>query len=344
MGYFNKTISIILGFLLLSQSAFAEEKSDDQFQMGLSLGLTVPIGQDRFKTQVGSNLAGGINFAYFFWEVFGFQIAYDRLEFASSPISVDAFQASLLFRPHTGSSFRPIIGIGAGADSAKLLLSSPRSYSNFAMNAQLAGQFQLGAATYLTAGLKYHYVTNSTTAPTEIHVLVPFLGFSFSFGDRSNAPQEDNYVAKDDADFDGVKDYVDQCPNTPKGEQVNEFGCAVQETVEFKINIQFPSGQSTIPTVYEGEIEKIAQFLKKYPDTKSTIEGHTDNIGNAESNQKLSQSRADSVRDYLIQKHDILPQRLDAIGYGSERPIATNTTAEGRRENRRVIAVIHTDR
>ena len=65
------------------------------------------------------------------------------------------------------------------------------------------------------------------------------------------------------------------------------------------------------------------------------VEGHTDNVGKAEVNKKLSQKRADAVKDYLIKK-GIEADRLSAIGYGSEQPIADNKTKEGRAQNRRV--------
>jgi opacity protein-like surface antigen len=80
--------------------------------------------------------------------------------------------------------------------------------------------------------------------------------------------------------------------------------------------------------------------MASYPETKVVIEGHTDSVGSAAYNQKLSQKRADSVRDYLIQNFNISPDRLTAKGYGEESPVTTNETEEGRRKNRRIQAVI----
>ncbi|MCP4978806.1 MAG: OmpA family protein, partial [Maribacter sp.] len=79
----------------------------------------------------------------------------------------------------------------------------------------------------------------------------------------------------------------------------------------------------------------IIQILNEYPNAKFTVEGHTDSVGSAKLNQTLSESRANSVRDFLIDK-GIGSSRLSAIGYGEDKPIATNNTRSGRKQNRRV--------
>jgi OmpA-OmpF porin, OOP family len=79
----------------------------------------------------------------------------------------------------------------------------------------------------------------------------------------------------------------------------------------------------------------VAASLRSWPDKKIEIRGHTDSTGNAERNRELSQRRAMSVRDVLIQM-GISPSRITAVGYGQDFPIASNGTAAGRSENRRV--------
>ncbi|MEX0273247.1 MAG: OmpA family protein, partial [Flavobacteriaceae bacterium] len=71
------------------------------------------------------------------------------------------------------------------------------------------------------------------------------------------------------------------------------------------------------------------------PNAKFTVEGHTDSVGSSESNQRLSEARANSVRDFLINE-GIDHNRLSALGYGEEKPIASNSTRTGRKHNRRV--------
>jgi len=84
--------------------------------------------------------------------------------------------------------------------------------------------------------------------------------------------------------------------------------------------------------------------MKEFPGTSAVIEGHTDNVGKEDYNQKLSESRANSVRQYLIDKFGIDGSRLSAVGYGYSKPIATNDTAEGKQKNRRVVAVMQATR
>ena len=80
-------------------------------------------------------------------------------------------------------------------------------------------------------------------------------------------------------------------------------------------------------------------MLKDHPNLKLTIEGHTDNVGSAPSNQALSDKRAAAVRQYLIESYQVDGTRLSAKGFGASKPTAGNDTAEGRQQNRRVELV-----
>ena len=117
----------------------------------------------------------------------------------------------------------------------------------------------------------------------------------------------------------------------------------VQEKVSIALNLEFDTAKSVIKKKYHNNIKEVADFMQKYPDTKVVIEGHTDNVDvfhNPDNNIKLSQARADSVRQYLIDKFGIDASRITAIGYGPNQPIADNKTKEGQKKNRRVEAVI----
>jgi OmpA-OmpF porin, OOP family len=84
----------------------------------------------------------------------------------------------------------------------------------------------------------------------------------------------------------------------------------------------------------------LVTFMKKYPETTAIIEGHTDNIGTSQSNKELSQRRAQSVVNYLVNEQNIAASRLTAVGYGEERPLGDNNTREGQQMNRRINAVV----
>ncbi|MGP8155139.1 MAG: OmpA family protein [Smithella sp.] len=110
--------------------------------------------------------------------------------------------------------------------------------------------------------------------------------------------------------------------------------------VSITLKVEFDTAKSVVKDKYNNEIKRVADFMKEYPDTNAVIEGHTDNVGKAEYNQKLSQDRANSVRQYLIDKFGIDGSRITAVGYGITKPIASNDTKEGKQKNRRVVAII----
>lgn len=114
----------------------------------------------------------------------------------------------------------------------------------------------------------------------------------------------------------------------------------VKEKVTIRLNVEFDTAKAVVKDEYNDEIKKVADFMKQYPDSTAAIEGHTDNVGNDDYNQKLSEERANSVRQYLIDKFGIDGSRLTAAGYGESKPVADNGTAEGRQQNRRVEAVL----
>lgn len=145
-----------------------------------------------------------------------------------------------------------------------------------------------------------------------------------------------------DSDKDGVADYVDQCPNSAEGARVDSKGCKLKKVrvEEIKLNVKFPTNSSIVPKASLGEIENVAKFMKSHADLVVDIEGHTDSLGKASYNKSLSQRRADSVANVLVQTFGIEAGRVNATGYGEEKPIASNETKDGRAQNRRVVAVL----
>ena len=150
-----------------------------------------------------------------------------------------------------------------------------------------------------------------------------------------------------DADKDNVIDKEDNCPTVP-GPASNK-GCpeVTQEVLkELKVQARavfFVTGKAVLATADKGEtdgrLEAIKEILKNYPNAKFSIEGHTDDVGSAESNQKLSEARAKAVVDALVAK-GVNPANLTHKGFGESKPVASNKTAQGRAQNRRT-EVIH---
>ncbi|HEX2770307.1 MAG TPA: OmpA family protein [Geobacteraceae bacterium] len=111
-----------------------------------------------------------------------------------------------------------------------------------------------------------------------------------------------------------------------------------KEELCMTLHIEYDTDKSIIKPAFYGEVEKVANFMKRFPQIKGTIEGHTDNIASAKYNVKLSQRRAAGVVKMLVGKYGIDKSRLAAKGYGLTKPIASNKTVEGRQKNRRTMA------
>jgi len=150
---------------------------------------------------------------------------------------------------------------------------------------------------------------------------------------------------EDDADKDDIADAEDACPKEP-GEPSPEpakNGCPqfirrISGGSEIQIlkQVQFATGKATILQNSYAILDEVVRLLKVNPEiTHLDIEGHTDNRGSDELNEKLSDDRAHSVMKYLVD-HGIDANRLAAQGFGPRRPIADNNTAAGRQKNRRV--------
>ena len=132
-----------------------------------------------------------------------------------------------------------------------------------------------------------------------------------------------------DSDGDGVADYKDECPNTPKGAHVDARGCWVVQ------GVLFDTDKVNIKNEYVQELDDVVTVMNNNPGLKFEIQGHTDNVGSAAYNEKLSEKRAWAVKNYLL-KRGISKDRLTSKGFGFNNPAATNNTVEGRALNRRV--------
>ncbi len=142
---------------------------------------------------------------------------------------------------------------------------------------------------------------------------------------------------------------IDKCPNEPEdfdGDE-DEDGCpdlyksiiVHDDHIELKQTIYFATNKDVILSKSFGLLNEVAMALRDHAQIRVSIEGHTDSKGKDSYNKKLSQRRAESVRRYLINQ-GVEASRMEAIGYGEERPIEDNRTAEGRAANRRVEFII----
>ncbi len=134
-----------------------------------------------------------------------------------------------------------------------------------------------------------------------------------------------------DGDGDGVKDSMDKCPNTERGALVDAEGCSFQLS-----GANFGSDSDVPLDSGLRRLDQVATRLADFPDLRIVVEGHTDSRGDAEYNLGLSERRARAVRDYLVER-GVASDRLSTVGLGESQPVADNSTADGRAQNRRVV-------
>jgi len=142
-----------------------------------------------------------------------------------------------------------------------------------------------------------------------------------------------------DSDGDGVDDTKDKCPGTAPGTRVDASGCPILFTPErtpvILRGVTFETGRSALKLESHTVLDIVAQSLLDNPDIRIEIAGYTDSTGAPATNLRLSQARAAAVRAYLAGR-GVAPGRMVARGYGAAKPIAPNTTLDGRAQNRRV--------
>jgi OOP family OmpA-OmpF porin len=234
-------------------------------------------------------------------------------------------------------NFKPYVVAGLGHGDF--------SYSNAGTNGESEVNAGVGARYWLTENWSARLdgrVFKGLDSETTDSVLS--LGISYAFGSAPVAAPVAAAATCDanaDDDKDGANNCVDECPNTPAGQRVDAMGCkgkvANDETVT--LNVEFDFDKATIRSADDAQLSNIATVLKNHEEISGVeVKGYTDSVGSDAYNLKLSDSRANSVVGRMTE-NGVAANRLTAKGYGEAAPVASNATAEGRQQNRRVNAV-----
>lgn len=177
-------------------------------------------------------------------------------------------------------------------------------------------------------------------ADVDVNPWVYRLNFGYRFGgSKSKAapvaaaavPVAAAAVAVGDSDNDGVKDDIDECPNTIEGALIDDVGCGVKLT---GAHFKFDSDELNPDAITL--LNDLAVRMKQYPEVNLLVEGHTDTSGDEAYNVNLSERRAQAAANYL-ESQGVDASRLEVVGLGSSQPVADNATKEGREANRRVV-------
>ena len=371
------TVTILL--VLINVAAFADDNfADDnnEWRIGPALGYQ-HYGDDRYELDGGS--LWGLGLEYRYKETWGTELIYLQgsteatIDGVSHDVDVqNALLEFVYFAPLNNKWFSPHVTVGLARSSysyADTTIADGESTSGV-----LGSGFQFKLSDHWSSRIDLRWLHNFSDDRDE--ALLTF-SLSYKVGKGKTVPKilPISPLPPPDSDKDGVNDNADRCPNTPPGAAVDEYGCEFdsdedgvvdskdrcpdtpigarvyadgcpakltrRETIS--LNVVFDTGSSELASSFMPEIEKVALFMREYSSVNGVISGHTDSAGSAEYNRGLSQRRAETVRTILLNEFGINPGRLNAIGYGEDRPIASNETNEGRQQNRRVEAVFEAE-
>lgn len=307
----KNTLGVVIGSLLASSSLSALAQGQGAVEIeGFAKKQYFDSARD-FKND--GNLFGG-SIGYFLTDDVELRLAYDEVHNARSDDGKNIKGANtaldaLYHFNNPGDVVRPYISAGFSDQSVDQNGSNSRNRSTFA-NLGGGAKFYITENFYARAGVEAQY--NIDQGDTE---WAPSVGIGVNFGGGSKpAP------------------VVAAVEPTPEPTPVEE----PLELVRVELDVKFDFDKSSVKEESYGDIKNLADFMNQYPQTTTVVEGHTDSVGSDAYNQKLSENRANAVREVLVNQYGVDSSRVSAAGYGESRPVADNATAEGRAVNRRL--------
>lgn len=343
---------LLLCLAIFASSAIAGDFNySHRWGIGGSAGYNTPVFGNIFNDAADGGETWGAHVRYHLCDSCGLEAAFTKHEFKDVKSALQVTDLTFFKRLRPLERFTPVIGAGLGVVDI-----SNYDPSSLKLGAKIraGAEYALNQAWSLGFNVDYQHVNKMLMGDNlpgrNIHALAARLGLTWYFGSansQKSAPVAAATAAlakvaqAADGDEDGVADSADKCTTSAAGAKVNAYGCAEAEKATIQLNVQFDSGKATIASGYEENLKEIAAFMSEHPSTKIEIQGHTDSSGSKAINEKLSQIRAEAVRNYLVSELQADGSRITAKGYGPAMPIADNSSVEGRQKNRRVIAVIN---
>lgn len=262
----------------------------------------------------------------------------------------------------SGNAFQPVNASQLPANEANLIFIRPLDNDGLQTSANIAidGRFQVslqpGHYSQITYCSGQHNITvvptgaktnNLSTANSHLVDFAPQQNH-YIYVDIDDATGQPNLSKLEEAEAQKLlstqKQQTHQISrvvrNCPAAQVQPEPEVKVELDKPINLKVLFEFDKAVVQPVFNQQIEAVANFMKKYPETTTVIEGHTDSKGADSYNMKLSQQRAEAVKQQLVTLYGIDAQRLDTVGYGETRPVDTNSTSEGRYNNRRVVATV----
>jgi OOP family OmpA-OmpF porin len=306
-----------------------DRSAEDDWLYGLSIGKHV---SERWSTELNFNRT--------------------KPDVGAASLTLDALSLDFLRVFNRDASSSPFLSFGAGAIANNF---DPGPYANDFL-AQVGFGFFMRHGNF-TFRPEIKVRRDDAGAQGNLIDYIASLGFQFNFGGAAPAPAPTPPPAPApapavepapppppapvvppppaDTDGDGVIDPKDKCPGTPRGVAVDADGCPRKGSITLE-GVTFELNKADLTVDSRPVLDRVAEDLRKFPRLRIELQGHTDSSGSDKYNMSLSQRRADSVAQYLIDA-GIPSSQVTAKGYGESEPIADNTTDAGRAQNRRVV-------
>lgn len=359
----------ILVFLCIS--VFSQISSAD-WRAGLGLGPNfsqIDIVSDELTSDIGFGLYAD----YFFSEKWFSHLAVDYFEFDEPNANMTSFLLGVGYEFNKRARWTPYIIGGLGVSQIKDFPNGLEDQSSFSLNFRPGVNYVFSNNWHV--GLSYEFVTAFLKSPADsADVGLPMINFGYQSYKNRETVTKTRRIIKDedkdgvldgtdecpgtplgkyvdakgceepdelDSDYDGIADTYDQCPDSPRGVKVNGFGCQEKEKIQMRLTINFETDSALINSKYYRQLNKVAVLMRRNPEAKLLIEGHTDSTGSDAYNLSLSKRRASSIRAYLVHGGLVKQSRVRSEGYGESRPVADNDTEAGRERNRRILATFY---
>lgn len=347
----------LLGGLAVAQAASAQD-FDDRWYLTGATGFNFQ-DSDRGTKDAPFVSVGLGKFISPAWSL-DFDLNYQNPNQESNQdLNWSQYGASLDLRRHfvnEGRGWNPYLlaGLGYQKSEEERVIGAAladRKDGNFAakVGAGLQTTFDKAVAVRAELAYRHDFDDKSWNAPNEdgFGDLLASIGVVIPLGPKAVAPAPAPAPAPAapscadlDDDGDGVNNCNDKCPTSQPGQTIGPDGCPVPISIDLK-GVNFDYDKSTLRPDAVSILGEAAEILKRYPDLRVEVAGHTDSKGTDAYNQKLSERRATAVYDYLTGQGVAASRLTGPIGYGESRPIAPNTNAdgsdnpEGRAKNRR---------
>ncbi|KFX69484.1 porin [Pseudomonas taeanensis MS-3] len=316
---FKNTLGVVIGSLLATSafSALAQGQGAVEVE-GFAKKEIFDSARD-FKNN--GNLFGG-SVGYYLTDDVELRLGYDEVHNARGEDGRNIKGANtaldaLYHFNNAGDALRPYVSAGFSDQSIGQSGRSGRNGSTFA-NVGGGAKYYITENLYARAGVEAQY--NIDQGDTE---WAPSIGIGMNFGGGSKP----------------VAQVAEAAPEPmPEPMPVEEPA----QVVRVELDVKFDFDKARVKEESYGDIKNLADFMKQYPQTTTTVAGHTDSVGTDAYNQNLSEKRASAVREVLVNQYGVEGERVSAAGYGESQPVADNATESGRAINRRVEAEVET--